>query len=480
MPRKVAGPSLFDGLFTEQEPFGPAEAVAEVRHSIDADVAVLETEEANQPPAPIETITPEDAPADPADTGPPSGFALFGHNLFGEEIVQDSGGPLASRFTLPPFTILDARQGPWQERKRAWLALGIQSELGRGSSAIQDHQWQADTLGEIKAPHTAVDKEILRRAEQQSSYKSQDKLNSLQKTGKSTASAIPETPVGALSPIERVGSVWVKRDDLFEIAGVRGGKVRTCWVLSQGAKGLVTAGSRSSPQANIVAQIAKRLGVPCRVHTPQGELSPEVQAAADAGAEVVQHPAGYNNVIIKRANDDAAERGWTCIPFGMECAEAIWQTQNQVCEIPDGVKRIVVPVGSGMSMAGILQGLMAAQLTVPVLGVIVGADPEKRLDEYAPTHWRLMAQLEKSPLDYDRPMSETIWHGIHLDPIYEAKCTPFLRPDDLFWIVGIRMTAAPLVKRRARKDRASPGGSPRPACDYTNKERGDGHGRPLT
>ena len=39
---------------------------------------------------------------------------------------------LAERFLVPPFSVLDARQGYWQARKSAWLALGIQSELGRG------------------------------------------------------------------------------------------------------------------------------------------------------------------------------------------------------------------------------------------------------------------------------------------------------------------------------------------------------------
>lgn len=43
---------------------------------------------------------------------------------------------LAERFIVPPFSVLDARQGYWQERKRAWLALGIQSELGRGMENI--------------------------------------------------------------------------------------------------------------------------------------------------------------------------------------------------------------------------------------------------------------------------------------------------------------------------------------------------------
>lgn len=58
-------------------------------------------------------------------------LALYGTDLFGETIKPKASGPVAERFTLPPFTILDARAGEWQERKRAWLALGIKSEVGR-------------------------------------------------------------------------------------------------------------------------------------------------------------------------------------------------------------------------------------------------------------------------------------------------------------------------------------------------------------
>jgi hypothetical protein len=61
--------------------------------------------------------------------------ALLGRDLFGEPIRQAPQPPLAERFGVPPFSVLDARQGEWQERKRQWLALGIQSELGRGAQA---------------------------------------------------------------------------------------------------------------------------------------------------------------------------------------------------------------------------------------------------------------------------------------------------------------------------------------------------------
>ena len=46
--------------------------------------------------------------------------------------AASSSGSLAARFGIPPFSILDARKGWWQDRKRAWLDIGIRSELGRG------------------------------------------------------------------------------------------------------------------------------------------------------------------------------------------------------------------------------------------------------------------------------------------------------------------------------------------------------------
>lgn len=38
---------------------------------------------------------------------------------------------LAARFVVPPFTVLDARQGYWRDRKRAWQARGVFGVRGR-------------------------------------------------------------------------------------------------------------------------------------------------------------------------------------------------------------------------------------------------------------------------------------------------------------------------------------------------------------
>lgn len=258
------------------------------------------------------------------------------------------------------------------------------------------------------------------------------------------------TALATLTPVQELTlngrSLWLKRDDLFEYAGVRGGKVRTCLALTQrsSAPGLVTAGARTSPQALIVARLARALGKACRVHTPTGTLGAEVLAAQECGAEIIQHKAGYNSVIVARARDDAAARGWTNIPFGMECQEAVEQTRAQVRDIPSGVKRIVVPVGSGMSLAGILTGLVDAGIAgkLPVCGVVVGADPLKRLDCYAPLFWRGMVTLEPAGVEYHTARQGVRLGDVLLDSIYEAKCVPFLRDGDMLWIVGIGATRA--------------------------------------
>lgn len=46
----------------------------------------------------------------------------------------EDSGKLSDRFLIPPFTVMNAREGWWQERKRSWLALGIKSEEGRNAA----------------------------------------------------------------------------------------------------------------------------------------------------------------------------------------------------------------------------------------------------------------------------------------------------------------------------------------------------------
>lgn len=478
---------------------------------------------------------------------------------------------LHERFIVPPFSVLDARQGYWRERKIAWLALGIESELGRGAGApgnageaasgvYADHGagmmrgkkgFKAALAGgknsvvekvgvpgkrakgrdgllirsdsgrdptfykQKRAAEARLGRKLSTEEFGRDYYVPNEGGSGLSVAGTSVFDpvlcelvyrwfcppggrvldpfaggsvrgivagmvgrrylgidlsaaqleenrrqaeqiiggpppALDEETVSdpeALTPIQKVeGGVWLKRDDLLELAGVRGGKVRTCWSLAkEGAEGLVTAGSRSSPQVNIVAHVAAELGLPCRVHTPSGTIGPELEAAQAAGAELVQHKAGRNTVIVARARADAKESGFREIPFGMECQEAVEQTRLQVRRLPRAATRLVVSVGSGMTLAGILHGLRDTKRKLPVLGVRVGAAPSKRLDKYAPEGWREMVTLVDSGSGYSEPAEETERWGIEFDPHYEAKVLPFLEEGDLFWVVGIRQTATPAL-----------------------------------
>ena len=46
-------------------------------------------------------------------------------------------GQMATEFLIAPFSVLNAREGWWQDRKRQWLGLGIQSEIGRGENLLK-------------------------------------------------------------------------------------------------------------------------------------------------------------------------------------------------------------------------------------------------------------------------------------------------------------------------------------------------------
>ena len=48
-----------------------------------------------------------------------------------EEGEEESHQTLSDRFGVPPFSVLNAREGWWQDRKKAWISKGIKSEDGR-------------------------------------------------------------------------------------------------------------------------------------------------------------------------------------------------------------------------------------------------------------------------------------------------------------------------------------------------------------
>ncbi len=56
------------------------------------------------------------------------------HNLYEDRGffgLRPNVGPLAQRFVMPPYSVWNTRDGAWIDRRRLWLAKGIQSEVSR-------------------------------------------------------------------------------------------------------------------------------------------------------------------------------------------------------------------------------------------------------------------------------------------------------------------------------------------------------------
>lgn len=66
-------------------------------------------------------------------------------DLFGNPIEKKN--ELKVMFGENPFSVLDAKQGNWQVRKRKWVSLGIQSEIGREDTKCFHMKDWADKKG---------------------------------------------------------------------------------------------------------------------------------------------------------------------------------------------------------------------------------------------------------------------------------------------------------------------------------------------
>jgi hypothetical protein len=229
--------------------------------------------------------------------------------------------------------------------------------------------------------------------------------------------------------------VRVKRDDAWTLGGASGAKARAIATIAAGRPGLISAGSRISPQLERAALTARALGITARLHTGAGGDTAELRTARAAGATLIQHHPARLTVIRARFRTNAAARpAWAAIPYGMEHPVYMDQVAAETDTLPPGPYRLVVPCGSGTTLAGILRGRVP--VGVEVVGVRVGGDPTAILDRHVPG-WTLRARLVTSRVSYDTAVRARLGDLV-LDPHYEAKCLPYLRPGDVLWAVGVR------------------------------------------
>ena len=274
--------------------------------------------------------------------------------------------------------------------------------------------------------------------------------------------------VDELTPWERHRGCWYKRDDLFapfDDIPLSGGKVRQAMLLLERQKAAIerdyggfvlTATGVHSPQGLIIARVAVSLGLRCVLFIGATSVGGallkhamlrraiEVGAEIDASARVAYEPALA--AAIERWRDAHDGVGYV-VRFGINLeddpAAILGSTAEQVRNTPAAVRRIVVPVGAGVTVAGVLMGVATYRPDVQVVGVgIAGYDRREAISRMAgrPGHGRLAWHIVEG-IAYSTLVPRAVVDGFDLDPIYEAKAHDWMREhehDDglAFWVVG--------------------------------------------
>jgi len=219
--------------------------------------------------------------------------------------------------------------------------------------------------------------------------------------------------------------------------------------------------SANSCQQVYVASAAKLNQTNGIIYVPKRQKKTDATKYCEQlGAEVNEIKPGYSSVIRKHARQRAVDLK---VVIGWDRKLAVLDTAKQCENIPDGIKRIIVPTGSGLTAAGVLIGTwgrgieIVAVLTSPMAD---RASIVKLASRYCPQVdllglGKLEVILPTTP--YDKHLIANLPDGTPLDPFYAAKAWHLAEEGDLFWPPGLRpIMAMPDDCREAFKDWKGP------------------------
>lgn len=273
-----------------------------------------------------------------------------------------------------------------------------------------------------------------------------------------------------LTPVEKRGDFLFKRDDLyipFDFSPVNGSKLRQCLLLMKShlgkVDGVITGTSIKSPQAPIVASVAKNLNLPCTIlygGTTKDKLkeNPYANICDAMGAKIeIASKFGYTTVLNKIAQEFANNKKWLNIRYGFDLINNldvfIDSVANQVKNIPN-VDNLVITVGSSITIIGVLYGILKYNKDVKrVYAIGVAPNRLPKIEKYVNEIYLYTGDLlplnlinyvdcfaEVKGFKYDNIFSES-YFGIDFHPRYEAKTFRWLKEQELkgttlMWITG--------------------------------------------
>jgi hypothetical protein len=261
-----------------------------------------------------------------------------------------------------------------------------------------------------------------------------------------------------ITPVYKWSNCWVKRDDLFSLGGVCGGKVRQLLNLVWKGKinlkypGLITACGLPSPQSVITSAVAKYFGMKSAVVTYQYSKDTvdinrlNISIAQRFGAQLYGHSNPRPPALYGWRNKLAQELGYYVVDFGMSGKDVLDVIADQCANIPNWVRRIVIISGSGLSALGVMLGCGRFADSVEEIVVVGLSDKfwKNKVLWYDP----LTSQTKfKGELKFvHSPIAYTVLFDKYdkLDYTYESKAYQYMIDNKLdgdftlFWVVGKR------------------------------------------
>ncbi len=264
-----------------------------------------------------------------------------------------------------------------------------------------------------------------------------------------------------LTPVEEHNGVLFKRDDLYAPYGkhwITGGKIRQCrhlietnldHIKSDCGGTIATASSIASPQAPIVAMVAKEFNLKSIIGYGNTDYPLRQLAMAECqylGSELIQlsKTQGFNTVLYAALKRLRETRPFFPVLFGYA---AQTHRESIIGQIADQVENVdcdvlYVPMGSGITLAGILDGKAKFGKTFDVVGLQpFGYDRTKSVDSM------LYGTLDS--YDFEQVLGNYSYHklvkknvGFDLDMIYESKSflmmEKMIDPNEsnCFWVIG--------------------------------------------
>jgi 1-aminocyclopropane-1-carboxylate deaminase/D-cysteine desulfhydrase-like pyridoxal-dependent ACC family enzyme/Fe-S-cluster containining protein len=279
-----------------------------------------------------------------------------------------------------------------------------------------------------------------------------------------------------LTPIEYVNNMYFKREDYYkpfeDLKDLGGSKVRQLQMFIESKindnkfpyKGIMTYSQVTSIQSLIVAKIAHDFGIPCVIGigvkndklTKSIEDNNVLNLSKEFDAEIISLSGiGYNNVLESVAKDYSEKHNLFLVNFGINSENDIYGVIRgiafQVQNLPDDLDNLIVPCGSGVSLAAILVGLKLFNKKVKrVIGIqISGYDRRKEINKII-SKFNIKPNYEffiDKTYSYNKKVEYLVSDNFDLSKVYESKAFEFLQKNKtllnitdnektLFWVIG--------------------------------------------